>query len=310
MTDIMASPYKLAKDIPSRQLLWELSQIAISDQRDFYAHLDKENDERGALHRQALAEAAAQHDRVRRTAEQYREKLELQVQAERQKREEEAQRELENQRQEKVAQEEAAEKRECARLKRAEEERSATEAKQRAKNEASEKQRAAKAQQDQEDAHRRQEEQVNAAKQKQQAEAAEARVKEAARAAQKARVALVTQPSSDRTSSSTQSNQYPRNPQYEEEHGRYLVIHRRLKDLRRDMKTEADQNSRLKNAMSDMRREIRKSVGQIREKKGKNNNKEQVCVLIYCYLYMLTAIRSSPTSQRHSRKLSNAPNQR
>lgn len=296
MTDIMASPYKLAKDSPSRQLLWELSQIAISDQRDFYAHLDKENDERGALHRQALAEAAAQHDRVRRTAEQYRERLELQVQAERHKREEEAQRDLEKQRQERVAQEEAAQRRASERLKRAEEERRAAEVKQRAEIEASERHRAAKAQQDQEEAHRQQEKQINVAKQKQQAEATKAKDKEAAIAAQKAQAALVTQRSAGSTSSSTPSNQYARNPQYEEEHGRYLGIHQRLKDLRRNMKIQANQNLRLRTAMSDMRREIRKSVGQIREKKGKNNNKDQVGVVTSFYLHMMTAIRRSPTS--------------
>ncbi len=283
MTDIMASPYKLAKDSPSRQLLWELSQIAISDQRDFYAQLDKENDERRLLHRQALAEAAVQHDRVRRTAEQYREKLELQIQAERQKREEEAQRELEKQRQEQLAQEEAAKMRELQRLRRAEEERRAAEARQRADNEAAEKQRVAKARQDKEDAHRQQEDQINAAKRKQQAEANEAKDKEAAVAVQKARVAVITQPSSKPTLSATPSNKYPRHPQYEEEHGRYLRIHERLKDLRRNMKIHATQDTRLKNAMSEMRREIRKSVGQIREKKGNNNNKDQVRVAISCY---------------------------
>jgi len=290
MTDIMASPYKLAKDSPSKQLLWELSQLAISDQRDFYAHLDKENNERGALHLQALAEAAAQHDQVRRTAEQYRERLELQLQAERRKREEAAQKELEKQRQEKIAQEEAARNRETRRLKRVEEDRRAAEAKKRAENEVAEKKRAAKAQQDQEDTRRRQEEQ------KQRAEATEAKVKEAAIAAQKARVAPVRQPSSQPASSSAPSNQYPRNLQYEEEHSRCLEIHQRLKDLRRDMKTKANQDPRLKAAMSEMRREIRKSVGQIREKKGNNNNKDQVRVVISYDQHMLTELRRSPTS--------------
>lgn len=284
MTDIMASPYKVAKDSPSRQLLWELSQIAISDQRDFYAQLDKENNERGALHRQALAEAAAQHDRVRRTAEQFREKLELQVQAERRKRDEEAQRELEKQRQEKIAQDQAASKRESERLRRAEAERKAAEAKQRAEIEVAEKQRAEKARKDQENARRQQEQQSIATKQKQQAEAAETKAREAAIAAQKARSAPVLQSQSVTVSQSAPSNQYPRNPQYEEEHGRYLEIHRRLKDLRRDMKTQAKHNTRLKSAMSEMRRTIIKNVGQIQEKIGDINNKGQVRAARSCHL--------------------------
>ena len=83
----MTSPYKLAKDSPSRQLLWELGQLAISTQEGFYAHLDRESHEREALHQKALAAATAKHENVRRTAEQYQERLDEQIQAERKRRE-------------------------------------------------------------------------------------------------------------------------------------------------------------------------------------------------------------------------------
>ncbi len=70
----MESPYKRAADSPSRQLLWELGRLQLSEQERFYEKLDKDAEDRESEHRRALAEAAAEHERVRQTAEIEREK--------------------------------------------------------------------------------------------------------------------------------------------------------------------------------------------------------------------------------------------
>ena len=285
----MTSPYKLAKDSPSRQLLWELGQLSISAQEGFYAHLDRESHEREALHQQALAAATAKHESVRRAAEQYRERLEEQVQAERKRRDDEEQRELEELeklRQEKIEREIAERKREVERAKTIElEERRIAEVK-KLEKEATDRKRAERERQDAETAKAQEEQRKKIARQKEEAAAAEVRAKEAAVAAQRARSAPVVQapppipapapapvpaPPVQQSIAATQPIQ---NAQLEAEHSRYLGIHRALKELRKFMATQAKQNAQLKASMGDMRREIRKSVGQLRD--GKGANKVQV----------------------------------
>ena len=48
----------MATDSPSRQLQWELQQLAISSQEQFIAQLGREDREREVLHRKALSEAS------------------------------------------------------------------------------------------------------------------------------------------------------------------------------------------------------------------------------------------------------------
>lgn len=261
---VTTSPYKLATDSPSRQLLWELSQLAISSQQQFYAHLDNENDERELEHKKALNEAAAEHDRVRRSAEQFREQLELQIQAERQRKEEEVQKELERQRREKLARDEAAKKREVERAKAAELEAKRAEEARKAEIEAKEKQKRDKEQRDAEIARRLQEEHANQAQQKQQAAATEAQAHKATVTAQGSRSTVPAQSAPQSRSDPLSSS----NTEHEVEHARHLEIHKNLKELRKFMNTQAQQNPELKKAMGEMRREIKKSVGQIREGKG------------------------------------------
>lgn len=285
--EIMTSPYKLAKDSPSRQLLWELGQLAISSQEGFYAHLDRESHEREALHQQALAAATAKHESVRRTAEQYRERLEEQIQADRRRRDDEEQRELERLRREKIEQEIAERKREVEQAKTIEfEEKRIAEVK-RLEKEAVDRRKAARERQDTENAKRQEEERKKAAWQKDEAAAAEVRAREVAVVAQKARSIPVVQapapvpapiPPAQQSVPTTQPIQ---NTQLEAEHSRYLEIHRALKELRKFMAAQAKQNAQLKGAMGDMRREIRKSVGQLRD--GKGANKVQVCCLVCQY---------------------------
>ena len=280
----MTSPYKLAKDSPSRQLLWELGQLAISTQEGFYAHLDRESHEREALHQQALAAATAKHEKVRRTAEQYREKLEEQIQAEQRRREDEEQRELERLRRERVEREIAERRREVERAKAVELEENRIAEVERLEAEAADRRNAERKRQDAEAAKRQLEERKKAARQKDEVASAEARVREAAVAAQKVRPEPISQtlvpgPAPALTSAPivvpafqqiTPTTQPIQDTRLEAEHSRYLEIHRALKELRKFMTAQAKQNAQLKEAMGDMRREIRKSVGQLRDGKGAN----------------------------------------
>lgn len=286
----MTSPYKLAKDSPSRQLLWELGQLAISTQEGFYAHLDRESHEREALHQQALAAATAKHENVRRTAEQYREKLEEQIQAEQRRREEEEQRELERLRCERVEREIAKRKREVERAQAVELEEKRIAEVERLEAEAADRRNAERKRQDAEAAIRQLEERKKAARQKDEVASAEARVREAAVAAQKVGPEPVSQtlvpgpvatlasapiaaPAVQQSQQSTQptpTTQPIQDTRLEAEHSRYLEIHRALKELRKFMTAQAKQNAQLKEVMGDMRREIRKSVGQLRDGKGAN----------------------------------------
>ena len=282
--EIMASPYKLAKDSPSRQLLWELGQLAISTQEGFYAHLDRESHEREALHQQALAAATAKHESVRRTAEQYRERLEEQIQAERKRREDEEQRELEKLRREKVEQEIAERKREVERARTIElEEKRIAEVK-RLEKESADRRKAERERQDAETAKRQEEDRKETARQKDKAAAADVRPREATATVQKNRSAPAVQapvpmpapsPSVEQSNPTTQKIQ---STHVEAEHNRYLEIHRALKEFRKYMILQAKENAQLKGAMGDMRREIRKSVGQLRD--GKGANRIQVCLSI------------------------------
>ena len=280
--EIMTSPYKLAKDSPSRQLLWELGQLAISTQEGFYAHLDRESHERETLHQQALAAATAKHENVRRTAEQYRERLEEQIQAERRRREIEDQRELEKLRQERVEREIEERRREVERATKVEIEEKKIADVRRLEEEAAARRNVEKERQDAEDTKRQEEERNKAARQKDEAAAAEARVKESAIAAQKARTESIRKAPlpapAPAIQQSTLITQPIQDTQIEAEHSRYLEIHRALKELRKFMMAQAKQNAQLKGAMGDMRREIRKSVGQLRD--GKGANRVQVFLLV------------------------------
>ena len=286
--EIMTSPYKLAKDSPSRQLLWELGQLAISTQEEFYAHLDRESHEREALHQQALAAATAKHESVRRTAEQYRERLEEQIQADRKRKDEAEQRELEKLRREKVEREIVERKRQVERAKTIELEEKRIAEVESLEREAADRRKAARERQDANAAKRQEEERQKAARQKEQDEAAEVRARETAVAAQKARPAPVVQAlapipapapapalaPAPPVQHATPTTQYLQNTQFETEHSRYLEIHGALKELRKFMTAQTKQNAQLKGAMGDMRREIKKSVGQLRD--GKGANKVQV----------------------------------
>lgn len=272
--DIMTSPYKTAKDSPSRQLLYELSRLGISTQEKFYARLDEESREREALHTDALAASAAEHARIRRRAEAEREKLELQLQEERRRRDEEDRKELERRRQEKADQEIADKRREIERAKAAElEEKRAVELR-RSEAAAAEAKKAEKALLDAEIARRLKDAQDAEAQKKEAARQAGQKTREAAIAARNPQTSIPaprpTSANNEATSSSQSTPQISLNPAREAEHHRYLEIHRNLKNLRKVMMTEAGKRPDFKARMGDMRREIVKCVGQLTIGKGAN----------------------------------------
>ena len=263
--EVMDSPYKHATDSPSKQILYELEQLRITAQEEFYAQLDRENHEREVVHRAILAAAAAEHDRVRQNAEVEREKLELQIEAERKRREDEARKELDRKRQEKSQREIEERKREAERARTAELEEQRADQARKAEADAAEKKGRDKERQDAEAARRLAEKQE-----------VEAKAKEATIAAQKAhqtQQAEAQKPSAKPTpvkASPLAVQTTSRNPGRESEHQRYREIHHRLKDLRKFMAASAKQNTTLKKRMGDMRREIKKCVGQLTEGKGAN----------------------------------------
>lgn len=278
----MASPYKLATDSPSRQLLYELSRLGVTSQETFYARLDHDNHAQELLHKEALSLAAAEHDRVRETAVAVQQQLQLQIEAEGKRRDEEERKRLEKLRQER-AEEEIAEKR------RAIEQAKIDEAHQRRLAEAREaaaaaEQRKAQREQENTEAANRSREAQDAESKRRQAEeeakrktvVAESKAREAPIADEKARAASsTTQP---RTRPSLQTGL---DAERIAEHQRYVEIHRKLKDLRKSMMDEAKKNKALKDTMGDIRRGIRQSVGQLTMGKGVNKIPVSTAIIIY-----------------------------
>ena len=258
MLDVTESPYKRAPDSPSRQLLWELSRLSIRTQQEFQDKLDRDADGREAAHRAALAQAAAEHERIRKGAERERERIEAQIQVERREREEAEQREIQRLRQEKVDRELAERKRELERAKALEaEKKKAEELRVQIEAAAAEKQRAEKAAQDAHAAKK-------AAAQQELVRRADEERKKAQDAAEAREQALKVQ----NTAVAAPPSKGPiiaaaGNPSHVAEHNRYLNIHQKLKEFRKYMVEQSKQNAQLKQQMGDFRRTIRKCVGQL-----------------------------------------------
>jgi len=86
---LFESPWRKATDSPSVQLLLELSLQAIDNSREFHNRLDFQADQRAEAHRLELAAAAAHHEYVRQNAELVRQRTiqELEEQEQRQREE-------------------------------------------------------------------------------------------------------------------------------------------------------------------------------------------------------------------------------
>ena len=270
----MGTPYKRAPDSPSRQLLWELHMIAITAQDSFTTRLRREEKEREALHNEALAAAAAKHERVRREAEMEQQQMEEKIEAQRRQREEVLRRELEEQRYQK----ELAERQlEAARQQAAAEHQKQLAAAEKAAQDARDHQAAEQARivaveakkreaeaAAAEEQQRRQDEEAVAAKAKQEAATAlQAKTKQnALLALQKAKAQSAgVQIEASRTA--TRSGAANISSGCKARHARYIQIHQELKQLRKTMSAKFKEAPNLKVAVNDMRRAITKSVGQL-----------------------------------------------
>lgn len=251
-----------APDSPSRQLLQDLTrdleQVRIHGEElklvkayeswIFYEKLDRIDREREEVHTSALNAAAAKRDQRRLQAEETL-RLHLQAVEEERRRKEEAER----RRQEKIRQEkeekERKEREEAARL---EAERKAKEAEKARQAEEAEK---AKKAAEEEKARLEREK----AEQEKKKAADESRRKAEEEAKRKAAEAKEQQTATKQAVLGINH----RNQQEVQEHERYLKLHAHLKEFRSYMRAQTKSNALLKQHMGDMRRTIRKCVGQL-----------------------------------------------
>lgn len=266
----MSSPYRSAVDSPSRQLLWELDRFSIEYQEEFHAQLDEQGRAREAVHKEALAAAIEQHTRVRESAENARRELELRIENERKRREAEERRELHKREQEKADRELSERREEAERLKdaqiweqRREQARKADEAARATREEKTRTDDAARLEKEKKDA--------LAQKQALEARGAELKAKEARIAEEKKRTVPAAVPTQVVPNApSTRSAPSTVNPACQAEHQRYLAIHRNLKELRKFVLSESKTQDATKPTIGELRRQIRKSVGQLTVGQGAN----------------------------------------
>ncbi|KAL4894049.1 hypothetical protein BDV59DRAFT_201359 [Aspergillus ambiguus] len=263
------SSYPPQLDSPSRQLVLdltrdleelrihnsELKKVKAYERRSFYENLDRIDSELEANHNAALDRVAARHDRVREEAEETLRSHQRAIEEENRRREEEARKEAERL---------AREKEE--RLRREREEAAAEEARQRAAAEARKKaEEEAKRKQEAELAEKEKEKErlaeENRRRQEEQKKAELERVEQ--EKAQKAQAAQQKRLGGGRVSEEEVKIQ-----------ARYLEVHRELKTLRQRMRDESKQNPLIKQNLGEIRRTIKKCVGQLRE--GKGTNKTQI----------------------------------
>lgn len=295
-----------SSDSPSR-LIEEFKKVYIDEERAFRTKLDENDDERERIHKEALAKALKEHEEIRQSAERARERLELALERIRVEKAEEERVALERERQKTAEAEAAARQRELDAIKRREEALQQAAQKQR---EAEEAQRRIDAQKKQEaedkakrEAERAKEEADRKARQEADTKDREAAAAEAARkAAQPA--PSTTQPQSQPSSTQPQTNgtatampsaTQPSNAtvspksthgvlvpkgiitpaqEREAEHKRFLDLHKQLKVMRNDTLEQA-KTLGLKNQLGDMRREIKKTMGQL-NKVDKTANRDAV----------------------------------
>ncbi|OJJ49757.1 hypothetical protein ASPZODRAFT_128280 [Penicilliopsis zonata CBS 506.65] len=260
-------------DSPSRQLVWDLAReleqvrlhnvevkkVKAYERRSFYEKLDRIDRERAAEHNAALDKVAELHDKVREEAEGVLKEHLWQVEQERLRKEEEARKERERVEREKAeklrqAQEEAA---------RLEAERKAQEEARRKAAEEAEKARKA----EQEEKERKEREKAEQETQKRIAEQQKAEKEALQREAEASKKAQIEQ--QKKIGASNLSQEETRI------HLRYVELHQHLKKFRKWLRDESKNNPVVKQNMGDLRRSIKKCVGQLREGKGANKGQLQ-----------------------------------
>ncbi|KAL1634991.1 hypothetical protein SLS56_002076 [Neofusicoccum ribis] len=263
-------------DSPSRQLLYEFSRMLIDSDRKFHNELDRAAAEQEKKHLEALAAAAAEHNRVRQSAERIKEKFQLEVERERKRREEHEHRELERIRQEnaRIEAEIEAERRQrqMDEMKRKEQEQRRAAEEARALAEAEERLRHQKVQEEADAARRKAEQDERERRAKEESAAAtataeKARAEQAAKQQQAPALAQVNgaTPAARPVVQSAASKSPLLSSQAEREaiHKEYLDIHQRLKVFRKNFVNETKRNPDLKKVAGDLRRHMRMKLGQL-----------------------------------------------
>ncbi|KAJ6145407.1 hypothetical protein N7470_009302 [Penicillium chermesinum] len=241
----------LVRDLEQVRLFdYELKQAHAYERKLFYDELDEIDRKKEAVHMAALDKAAALHDSLRKEAEAILREHNRAEEAERLRKEEAARLErerIEKEKAEKLRREQEEEARILAERKAAEQARKkAEEDAERARLAAqAEADRLAREKKEKEDAERRKREEE--AKKAQQAADEEAKTQ----AQQKIGGGHLTATEIDIQK-------------------RYVEIHKTLKEFRAWLKEEGKKHPSVKQAMGDMRRSIKKSVGQLRDGKGTN----------------------------------------
>lgn len=268
-------------DSPSKQLMHdlirdleqvrlhnsELKKVKEFERRSFYERLDQVDREREEVHNRALNAAAAKRDQLRQEAEETLKQHLREVEEERRRKEEEERKQREKLEREK-AEKERREREEAARK----------EAERKAKEEAKRRQveeaeRARRAKEEEEERKRKEQQRLEQETKKQEeAKREQARLKaqEEAKAAEEKK--QLTQ--------QTFSGEARRTPNEIAEHRRYLELHKSLKTFRQGMVEETKTNPVLKQHMGDMRRAIKKCVGQLLTE-DKVANKKPVSLRIF-----------------------------
>ncbi|KAI9373050.1 GLE1-domain-containing protein [Aspergillus egyptiacus] len=260
-------------DSPSRQLILDLSRdleqlrvhnselkrVKAYERRSFYETLDKIDSELEAQHNAALDKVAALHDQVLEEAEETL-RAHQRAEEEERRRAEEARKEAERKERER-AEKLRREKEEIARQEA--ERKAAEEAKRKALEEAEKRKQLEQAEKE-----RKEREQLEEANRKREAEAKKAE-QEAARLKDEA---------AQKQQAESRQKQLGGSRLTEEEikvHQRYVELHQHLKKFRQYLRSEGKTNPIVKQNMGEMRRTIKKCVGQLREGKGVNKGQTQ-----------------------------------
>ncbi|KAI9824965.1 MAG: hypothetical protein M1826_007217 [Phylliscum demangeonii] len=230
-----------------REMVRAMKLLRITADYAHFVRMNEQSQERQKIHEAALAASALKHEEVRRTVHAELERIEAREQV----KPAEA-KERDRIREEKLLLERAAREREAAAAQKAEQER---------KRIAVEEQRKV-------DEARKMADEI----QKKAKAEAEARQKEAdaQREAQRAQLSsgTVPPPAAPQLAADPSGGNRVQIMLADRDHQQYLEIHRRLKQLRRAMDNAGRLNPELKLKAGNMRREIRKSVGQLAQGKG------------------------------------------
>ncbi|KAK5013741.1 hypothetical protein LTR16_002580 [Cryomyces antarcticus] len=289
------SPRRDPIDSPSRRSLEDaFSRILVVSDRNFKEKLDQGEAAQKEAHLQALAQAAAEHHKVRQGAERAAERYQLELEKERKRREDEEKRDLDRIRQEKADLEISQRRRQIEEIKKAEAEqrRLANETKQLADAEA---QLRAQKQRDEAEAAKRKEKEESDRKAREDAAAVEQsktlqkphHSPEPKLVAQQPHTSQspFAQASTSNGMPSTPQAQGPRQPssaaqppsplvssmtEREATHQRYLHLHQRLKEVRKYVLAEIKKDPNTKESVSWMRRDIRSNMGKLTGAKGAN----------------------------------------